>query len=113
MLLRPFLVFLERLAKEIVSDNLESFKFMLSGRIPDGLLEECSTPRQLFTCMMRNNLLEENKLEVLEELLSESREDLLCRVKNFRPQFPSSGEVAFIILFLATFCYEESVFFNS
>lgn len=90
MLLRPFLVFLERLAKEIVSDNLESFKFMLRGRIPDGLLEECSTPRQLFTCMMRNNLLGENKLEVLEELLSESREDLLCRVKNFRPQFPSS-----------------------
>lgn len=90
MLLRPFLVFLERLAKEIVSDNLESFKFMLRGRIPDGLLEECSTPRQLFTCMMRNNLLEENKLEVLEELLSVSREDLLCRVKNFRPQFPSS-----------------------
>lgn len=90
MLLRPFLVFLERLAKEIVSDNLESFKFMLRGRIPDGLLEECSTPRQLFTCMMRNNLLEENKLEVLEELLSVSREDLLCRVKDFRSQFPSS-----------------------
>lgn len=90
MLLCPFLVFLERLAKEIVSDNLESFKFMLRGRIPDGLLEECSTPRQLFTCMMRNNLLEENKLEVLEELLSVSREDLLCRVKDFRSQFPSS-----------------------
>lgn len=73
-----------------MSDNLESFKFMLRGRIPDGLLEECSTPRQLFTCMMRNNLLEENKLEVLEELLSVSREDLLCRVKDFRSQFPSS-----------------------
>ncbi|KAK2569115.1 hypothetical protein P5673_006003 [Acropora cervicornis] len=90
MVLRPFLVFLERLAKEIVSDNLESFKFMLSGRIPDGLLENCSTPRQLFSCMMRNNLLEENKLEVLEELLSVSRGDLLCRVKDLRSQFPSS-----------------------
>jgi len=90
MVLRPFLVFLERLAKEIVSDNLESFKFMLSGRIPDGLLENCSTPRQLFSCMMRNNLLEENKLEVLEELLSVSRRDLLCRVKDLRSQFPSS-----------------------
>lgn len=90
MVLRPFLVFLERLAKEIVSDDLESFKFMLQGRIPDGLLEKCSTPRQLFSCMMRNDLLEENKLEVLEGLLSQSRKDLLCRVKDFRPQFPSS-----------------------
>lgn len=113
MVLCPFLVFLERLAKEIVSDDLESFKFLLRGRIPDGLLEKCLTPRELFSCMMKNDLLEENKLEVLEGLLSQSRKDLLCRVKDFRPQFPSSGEVAFIILFLATVCYEESVFFNS
>lgn len=113
MLLRPFLVFLERLAKEIESDQLEAFKFMLEGRIPAGPLEECSKPRQLFSCMMRHGLLEENKLEFLEELLSESRKDLLCRIKDFRPQFPSSGEVVVIILFLATFRYEESAFFNS
>lgn len=110
MLLRPFLVFLERLAKEIVSDNLESFKFMLRGRIPDGLLEECSTPRQLFTCMMRNNLLEENKLEVLEELLSVSREDLLCRVKDFRSQFPSS---VMVLVHFSFFGLSEDVIQNN
>ena len=89
MLLSPFHVFLERLSKEIESDNLASFKFLLQKDIPDGILEKCSTARELFSCMMKNRLLGEDNLEYLKELLSETRKDLLGRVEDFELQLKS------------------------
>lgn len=99
MLLSPIHVFLERLSKEIESDNLASFKFLLQKDIPDGILEKCSTARELFSCMMKNRLLGEDNLEYLKELLSETRKDLLGRVEDFELQLKSRATAMVMVHF--------------
>lgn len=84
-IINRFLAFLERLSLEIEQDQLEGLKFLLQGKIPLGILENCLTPRKLFTRMMHHSLLREDHLEILEQLFKEiRRSDLAERVSVFK-----------------------------
>lgn len=85
IILNRFRTFLERLSQEIEQDQLEGFKFILQDTIPLAHLEKCSTPRQLFTIMIQQDLLGEGKLANLEKLLTEvQRHDLVKRLEVYK-----------------------------
>lgn len=85
IILNRFRTFLERLSQEIEQDQFKGLKFLLMGLIPAGHLEECRTPRDLFTKMMQQGLLGEDNLDNLERLLTEvNRLDLVQRVIAYR-----------------------------
>lgn len=87
-IINRFLAFLERLSLEIEQDQLEGLKFLLQGKIPLGILENCLTPRKLFTRMMQHSLLGEDNLEILEQLFKEiRRSDLAERVSVLKQSF--------------------------
>ena len=91
--LNKFRIFLERLSEEIEEDEFQGMKFILGGIIPSGPLEACSKPRDLFSKMIHQCLLEEDKLDYLENLLtSVRRPDLAERVRAYR-QSESPGNV--------------------
>ena len=92
-ILNKFLRFLERLSQEIEEDDLHGMKFLLQGLIPLGHLEKCSKPRDLFSRMIRQDLLGEDNLDYLEKLLTGvNRLDLVKRVRAYR-QSESPGNV--------------------
>lgn len=85
IILNRFRTFLERLSQEIEQDQLEGFKFILQDTIPLAHLEKCSTPRQLFTIMIQQDLLGEGKFANLEKLLTEvQRHDLVKRLEVYK-----------------------------
>ena len=91
--LNKFRIFLERLSEEIEEDEFQGMKFILQGSIPLGYLEKCSKPRDLFSKMIHQGLLGEDKLDYLEKLLtSVRRPDLVERVRAYR-QSESPGNV--------------------
>ena len=91
--LNKFRIFLERLSEEIEEDELQGMKFLLQGLIPIGYLENCSKPRDLFSRMIRQDLLGEDNLDYLEKLLTDvKRLDLVKRVRAYR-QSESPGNV--------------------
>ena len=84
-IINRFLAFLERLSLEIEKDQFDGLKFLLQGKIPLGILENCLTPRQLFSRMMQHRLLGEDNLEILGQLFTDTqRSDLAERVKVFK-----------------------------
>ena len=92
-ILNKFRRFLERLSQEIEEDDLDGLKFLLQGLIPLGNLEKCSKPRDLFSRMIRQDLLGEDNLDYLEKLLTDvKRLDLVKRVRAYR-QSESPGNV--------------------
>ena len=92
-ILNKFRRFLERLSQEIEEDDLDGLKFLLQGPIPLGHLEKCSKPRDLFSRMIRQDLLGEDNLDYLEKLLTDvKRLDLVKRVRAYR-QSESPGNV--------------------
>ena len=104
-LISPFLIFLERISKEIVEDQLESLKCLLDDDIPEGILEKCTTARKLFKCMRQKGHLGENNLDKLEQLLTEAdRSDLAKEVGIFKEQ--RRMEVDIELLGNWDFCFE-------
>ena len=91
--LNKFRIFLERLSQEIEEDEFQGMKFLLMDTIPEGILENCGKPRDLFSKMLKMALLGEDNLDYLEKLLTTVRRpDLVERVRAYR-QSESPGKV--------------------